>query len=312
MGHSRRPSSYQPRPTVMPPGTYYRPAKAAPEEGQTPLEPGPVPPADTVERDEQVDATDATQDERVEQVEATEPTQDEQVEQVDTTDPTQDQYPDEWVAFEDFVEKTAQVDTTDPTQDAHVDTTDSTRDETAAALGPRTEQSTPQRRDIKPRVVVAAIVLALVLVVVLALLLRSRQEPLSGSAGGDTSGSGTTLPSSSSSVSTASSPTSPTSPATVVSTPVETVSIETASVSFVGKPFETINIPGTYHGAPGVTLLRVELRRRRQWTPFPLPVSTKPTGEFIAYVQLGAGRYRLRIVDPATGTTSATLTLLLS
>ena len=52
------------------------------------------------------------------------------------------------------------------------------------------------------------------------------------------------------------------------------------------------------------------MRRAAGWTWFPLPVVTQPSGEFRAYVELGAGQYRLRLVDPETGVKSQVLTLL--
>jgi hypothetical protein len=59
------------------------------------------------------------------------------------------------------------------------------------------------------------------------------------------------------------------------------------------------------------TELRVQVREAGGWTSFPLPVVTRPSGEFDAYVEMGAGQYQLRILDPATGTTSEVLILLL-
>jgi hypothetical protein len=86
--------------------------------------------------------------------------------------------------------------------------------------------------------------------------------------------------------------------------------IATSSLFYFGRAFETIPIPGSYQGVAGAATLQVQLRRASEWSPFPLPVVTQPSGEFRAYVELGRGQYRLRIVDPATGTTSRVLTLL--
>ena len=61
----------------------------------------------------------------------------------------------------------------------------------------------------------------------------------------------------------------------------------------------------------GPTTLRVQLLQPDGWQSFPLPTVTRESGYFRAHVELGAGRYRLRLVDPATGITSRTLTLLL-
>ena len=87
--------------------------------------------------------------------------------------------------------------------------------------------------------------------------------------------------------------------------------IETAERVFFGRPHETIAIPGTYHGVTAAATLRIQLRVPGGWKDFPLPVVTQETGSFQAYVELGRGEYRLRLVDPATGTTSKDLTLLL-
>jgi hypothetical protein len=102
---------------------------------------------------------------------------------------------------------------------------------------------------------------------------------------------------------------SPTSPATA--SPASAVRIETTERVFFGRPHETIAIPGTYHGVTAAATLRIQLRVPGGWKDFPLPVVTQETGSFQAYVELGRGEYRLRLVDPATGTTSKDLTLLL-
>ena len=86
--------------------------------------------------------------------------------------------------------------------------------------------------------------------------------------------------------------------------------IDTSDLFYFGEPFETIQIPGTYVGVDGPARLRLQMRRAAGWTWFPLPVVTQPSGEFRAYVELGAGQYRLRLVDPETGVRSQVLTLL--
>ena len=93
--------------------------------------------------------------------------------------------------------------------------------------------------------------------------------------------------------------------------PVPAVRIVTSERVFFGRPHETIAIPGTYHGVTAAATLRIQLQVRGGWKDFPLPVVTEETGSFQAYVELGRGEYRLRLVDPATGTTSKDLTLLL-
>ncbi len=87
--------------------------------------------------------------------------------------------------------------------------------------------------------------------------------------------------------------------------------IVTTEQLYFGRPYETITIEGTYQGAATATTLRVQLRRPGGWTDFPLPVVTDEAGGFRAYVELGRGQYRLRIVDPATGLSSRVLKLLL-
>ena len=111
-----------------------------------------------------------------------------------------------------------------------------------------------------------------------------------------------------------------TSPSATVPGPVSTDSatdstddprITTSASLYFGRPFETIEIPGTYDGVTGPATLRLQVKRRRTWTDFPLPVVTQESGVFRAYVEMGAGQYDLRLVDPSTGAASAVLTLLL-
>ena len=87
--------------------------------------------------------------------------------------------------------------------------------------------------------------------------------------------------------------------------------IETSSLTYFGRPFETIHIPGRYRGVPGSTRLRVQVKEPAGWTPYPLPTVTLPSGQFRAFIELGeAGKYRLRIVDPARHQASQVVTLL--
>jgi hypothetical protein len=73
--------------------------------------------------------------------------------------------------------------------------------------------------------------------------------------------------------------------------------IETTASSYFGRPFETIQIGGRYLGVHSPRRLHVELRQGQGWTQFPLPTVTEPSGRFRAYVELGLGEYRLRLVD---------------
>ena len=103
----------------------------------------------------------------------------------------------------------------------------------------------------------------------------------------------------------------PSSASPATASPASAARIETTERVFFGRPHETIAIPGTYHGVTAAATLRIQLRVPGGWKDFPLPVVTQETGSFQAYVELGRGEYRLRLVDPATGTTSKDLTLLL-
>jgi len=70
------------------------------------------------------------------------------------------------------------------------------------------------------------------------------------------------------------------------------------------KPFQTVEIQGTYRGGAD-TSLRVQRWEGGQWLDFPLPAVTDQAGQFTAYVELGQpGRYRLRLLDPDAGVTS--------
>jgi len=67
------------------------------------------------------------------------------------------------------------------------------------------------------------------------------------------------------------------------------------------RPFETVQIQGTYPGE-GDTFLRVQRWENGKWLDFPLPTKTDKSGRFTAYVELGQpGRYRLRVLDPDSG-----------
>lgn len=86
--------------------------------------------------------------------------------------------------------------------------------------------------------------------------------------------------------------------------------IWTPTSSYFARPFETIQIAGRYPGVDGPRELRLQLRQPDGWSQLPLPVVTRPSGEFRAYVELAYGHHRLRIVDPNSGKTSQVLTAL--
>ena len=82
----------------------------------------------------------------------------------------------------------------------------------------------------------------------------------------------------------------------------ETIQLENSADS--AKPFQTVQIQGTYRGGADASL-RVQRWEGGQWLAFPLPTKTDQSGQFTAYVELGEpGRYRLRVLDPDSGVTS--------
>jgi hypothetical protein len=77
------------------------------------------------------------------------------------------------------------------------------------------------------------------------------------------------------------------------------------------KPFETVEIRGTYRGGADTTL-RVQRWESGRWIAFPLPTTTDQSGEFTAYVELGRlGRHELRLLDPVSGLTSKSVVLVI-
>jgi hypothetical protein len=76
-----------------------------------------------------------------------------------------------------------------------------------------------------------------------------------------------------------------------------------------GRPFQPVRIHGTYSGGAD-TFLQVQRWEGGKWLAFPLPTKTDQTGQFTTYVELEQpGRYRLRVLDPASGVTSTTFLL---
>ena len=75
------------------------------------------------------------------------------------------------------------------------------------------------------------------------------------------------------------------------------------------KPFETVQIRGTYRGGED-SIVRLQCWEEDKWLAFPLPTRTDRSGQFTAYVEFGQpGRYRLRLLDPDTGVMSKTFVL---
>jgi hypothetical protein len=81
--------------------------------------------------------------------------------------------------------------------------------------------------------------------------------------------------------------------------------IELTTTTLSAEPFQTVRLRGTYAPLDRPTALRVQRQQQGEWVSFPLPVVTDGSGNFTAHVDLGRpGRYRLRIMDPETDTTS--------
>jgi hypothetical protein len=77
------------------------------------------------------------------------------------------------------------------------------------------------------------------------------------------------------------------------------------------KPFQTIQIRGTYRGGPD-TFVQVQRREGSEWQPYPLRWRTDRSGQFTAYVEPGPpGRYTLRVIDPESGVKSNTFVLVI-
>jgi serine/threonine protein kinase len=86
--------------------------------------------------------------------------------------------------------------------------------------------------------------------------------------------------------------------------------IQMAESAVSAKPFQAARLTGTYPGGPG-TWLRVQRREEGAWLTFPIPAKTDPSGQFVAYVELGQpGRYQLRMLDPESGRTSEPVELI--
>jgi hypothetical protein len=70
------------------------------------------------------------------------------------------------------------------------------------------------------------------------------------------------------------------------------------------RPFQTVPIPGAYHGGAD-KFLQVQRWEKGRWRAFPLLTKTDQSGQFTAYVELGEpGLYWLRVLDPDSGVKS--------
>ena len=75
------------------------------------------------------------------------------------------------------------------------------------------------------------------------------------------------------------------------------------------RAFQTVRIKGRFLDGPD-TSLRVQRWEGGKWLNFPLHTQTDQSGQFTTYVELEQpGRYRLRVLDPASGVTSTTFLL---
>jgi serine/threonine protein kinase len=82
----------------------------------------------------------------------------------------------------------------------------------------------------------------------------------------------------------------------------QTIQLENSADS--AKPFQTVQIRGTYRGGAD-TFLKVQRWEGDKWQPFPLPTKTDKSGQFTAYVEFPqAGSYRVRVLNPDSGVTS--------
>lgn len=92
--------------------------------------------------------------------------------------------------------------------------------------------------------------------------------------------------------------------ATVAPGPAGDATIQLTDPVDSAKPFQTVLIQGRYRGG-AETFLRVQRWEKGSWLAFPIPTKTDRSGQFTAYVELGRpGRYRLRVLDPDSGTKS--------
>jgi hypothetical protein len=107
--------------------------------------------------------------------------------------------------------------------------------------------------------------------------------------------------------STSEDPTDPPEDSGIGAPPAERLQLQDTSYS--GEAFEAVPIKGTYVGADAGITLRVQRRQDGEWVSFPVPAVTNDDGSFRAFVQLGAGRYRLRITDPESDVVSDEIVL---
>ena len=90
----------------------------------------------------------------------------------------------------------------------------------------------------------------------------------------------------------------------------ESPGIELGAGAPTARSMEAVLLTGRSEAAPG-TALRVQvLERPGRWADFPLPTVVDEVGRFRTYVELGGrGVHRVRVVDPASGATSAVVAI---
>jgi len=79
--------------------------------------------------------------------------------------------------------------------------------------------------------------------------------------------------------------------------------IQLEDVAGSARAYKPVRIEGVYRGGAD-TFVRVQRWEEGSWVFFRLPTRTDPSGRFTAYVGLGTGRHRLRMVDPRSGVMS--------
>jgi serine/threonine protein kinase len=81
--------------------------------------------------------------------------------------------------------------------------------------------------------------------------------------------------------------------------------IELEKPALSAKPFQVVQVRGTYAGGAGV-FLSAQRREKGKWISFPMPAKSDEAGRFTLFVELDQpGRYQLRAIDPGSGIASA-------
>ena len=184
---------------------------------------------------------------------------------------------------------------------------------------PTAYEQPPRRHGESRRLAVLVLAAVLVTVVVGSAMAWLMNEPGSS---GESAATGPTVatPATSAAPPASVSPPAPSDPATPTptatqgndpgSTPANAISLKDSPDS--AKPSETVRISGTFHGGPD-RFLRVQRMEGGRWQSFPIPAKTDQFGRFTTYVELGQpGRYRLRVLDPASGVTSKSFVLVIT